>query len=258
MQTLRISRILLIAVLMMTFSSTSRASVEAAGNITTSIRLRIFDGRPVVDEVWVNGHGPYRFLLDTGATVNLIESDLAKSIGLPVTFHDDLSSAGGMTAVAGSDGVEIQLGQVMADHQMFIFSDLKALHNLSPDIRGVIGQSFLARFDYLLDLRNKRIEFGERDWQGIRASLKMLNARPAVSTNLGWVVLDSGTKTVFLFGVKAGEATQSVRTLSGSLETGTVPTKNHDRRHQSVARRSDRGATTSKGSRRRPHADQHL
>ena len=59
----------------------------------------------------------------------------------------------------------------------------------------------------------------------MRASLKMLNARPAVSTNLGWLVLDSGTKTVFLFGVKAGEATQSVRTLSGSLETGTVPTK---------------------------------
>jgi hypothetical protein len=39
--------------------------------------MRVEDGRPVVNGVFVNGRGPYRFLVDTGSNVNLIETDLA-------------------------------------------------------------------------------------------------------------------------------------------------------------------------------------
>ena len=40
--------------------------------------MRVRDGRPIVDGVYVNGHGPYRFLVDTGTMRNLIDADLAR------------------------------------------------------------------------------------------------------------------------------------------------------------------------------------
>jgi hypothetical protein len=74
---------------------------------------------------------------------------------------------------------------------MFIFSDLEPSHHLSFEIRGVVGPWFLRRF----------------------------------ATSLGRLVLDSGTKWAVLFGVESTEVTHMVRTLSGSMSTGTVHTK---------------------------------
>ena len=45
-----------------------------------SVPMLDFGGRPVV-EVMINGKGPYRFILDTGATVNVIDSSIATEIG---------------------------------------------------------------------------------------------------------------------------------------------------------------------------------
>jgi hypothetical protein len=185
-------------------------------------KLDIQEGRPVVDGVYVNGHGPYRFLLDTGANVNLIESKLAKTIGVQPTIKDELASTSGTAAVSGADGLEIELDSVKADRQLFIFSDLKAIHNLASDIRGVLGQTFLSRFDYLLDFRNKRLEFGKREVDGARVSFQMINARPAIATDIGVMILDSGTDSVFIFGAEPSTVPQSVRTVSGFAAAGTV------------------------------------
>jgi hypothetical protein len=218
MTSIRILGLALAGVLIQGWNS----NVYSAG---PGIPLQIIDGRPVIDGVMVNGHGPYRFLLDTGSNVNLIEAGLAAAIGLETNYRNDLVSAAGSAAVIGSAENTIQVGSTVANRQLFIFSDLESVHHLSRDIRGVLGQIFLSRFDYLIDFQNKRIEFGERDWQGTRVPVRMLNGRPTVETNLGWFALDSGTKEVFLFGVKAENVNQLVKTLSGSVETGTVPAK---------------------------------
>ena len=57
---------------------------------TGSVKIDLIDGRPVVDGVYVNGHGPYRFLVDTATTSNHMESALAKSIGLTPTYRTEL------------------------------------------------------------------------------------------------------------------------------------------------------------------------
>jgi hypothetical protein len=195
--------------------------LQAAG----PVKLVVQDGRPVVDGVYVNGHGPYRFLVDTGANVNLIETNLAKAVGIEETLKDQLASATGATAVSGASDLEVQLDSVKADRQMFIFSDLEAIHHLSSDIHGVLGQSFLSRFDYLLDLRNKSLEFGKREASGARVSFEWVNGRPVIATNVGNMVLDTGTKWVFVFGAEGVTASQSVRTLSGSTTAGTLTRK---------------------------------
>jgi len=199
--------------------------IIAAGPLFGDVRIEVRDGRPVVDGVYVDGHGPYRFLVDTGSNVNLIDAKLAQSIGLKATFESKLASSSGVTVVPGNDRIEVMLDPVKADAQEFLFSGLEAIHNRWPDIQGVLGQWFLSRFDYTLDLRGKRLDFGKQDRSGTRAHFTTINGRPAVSTSLGNLVLDSGADRLILFGVKpdTGSGMKSeLRTVAGSQQIGMV------------------------------------
>jgi hypothetical protein len=189
----------------------------------SSLKLQVRDGRPIVDGVYVNGHGPYRFLVDTGSNVNLIEAGLARKAAISATFRIDLASAAGKTPMEGSDGNEIALDSVKATGQRFLFSGLDAIHNSSPDVQGVLGEWFLSQFDYALDLRGKRLEFGRRGQDGARIPFRMINARPVISTNLGDLALDSGEGRLMLFGVQPDEVSgYLLHTVAGSQFAGKV------------------------------------
>ncbi len=165
--------------------------IVAAGRLSGEIEVQLREGRPVADGVYVNGHGPYRFLPDTGANVNLLEAGLSRKIGMKATFQVDLRSAARKIHASGSDGNEIALDSVRANGQKILFSEREAIHDTSPDIQGVLGQWFFAQFDYTLDLRARRVEFGKHDRIGARTPFDMINAWPVISTSLGALALDS-------------------------------------------------------------------
>jgi hypothetical protein len=194
-----------------------------AGPLSGAVKLLVREGRPFVDGVYVNGQGPYRFLIDTGTNMNLIESRLAKKIAMRATFSDVVESAAGKTSMPGSGGNVVELGAVRAEHQRFQYSDLDTLHMLWPDIRGVLGQSFLSGFDYTLDLRGKQLEFGKQDRTGNRSQFRLQDGRTAISTNLGDLVLDSGASRLVLFGVvTVGGQQRDMLTLAGSTNVRTI------------------------------------
>jgi hypothetical protein len=202
--------------------------IISTGCLFGGIKLQVRDGRPVVDGVFVNGYGPYRFLVDTGSNVNLIETGIAKKIGMNGTFRVDLTSATGKISTSGSDGNEVVLDSVKANGQKFLFTGLEAIHHSSPDIQGVLGEWFLCQFDYTLDLRGKRLEFGKQDRSGTRIAYKLINARPVVSTSLGDLVLDSAAARLTLFGVRpdaGGDFDRELRTVAGSQKIGLVSGK---------------------------------
>ena len=202
--------------------------IISTGCLFGGVRIQVRDGRPIVDGVYLNGHGPYRFLVDTGSNINLIETRIARKIGMNATFQVDLTSAAGKIPASGSDGNEVALDSVKADEQKFLFTGLDAIHNSSPDVQGVLGQWFLVRFDYTLDLRGKRLEFGKQDWTGARSAFKMINARPVVSTSLGDLALDSAATRLTLFGIRpdAGvDFKNQLRTVAGSRRIGLVSDK---------------------------------
>jgi Aspartyl protease len=202
--------------------------IIAPGYLFGEMRMQVRDGHPIVDGVYVNGHGPYRFLVDTGADVNLIETNLARSIGLSTTFRTQLASSSGVTVVPAADGIEVLLGSVKAERQEFLFCRLEAFRDRWPDIQGLLGQGFLARFDYRFDLRGKRLAFGKQDPSGTRARFRMISGRPAVSTSLGDLVLDSGAERLVLFGVEPNVSRgdrSEMRTVAGSLQVGMVFSK---------------------------------
>lgn len=195
-----------------------------AGPAGAAVKLRILDGRPIVSGVYLNRHGPYQFLLDTGTTLNHLDPWLAKSIGLKPTFRTPLLSATGVISVNGAEGIEVTLGPVRADGQTFLLGGLDTIQRSLQDVQGVLGQAFLSRFDYLLDLRSRRIEFGTRELAAgaTRASFESIAGRPAVSTSLGSMVLDSGTVSVTLFGIRAPIITHEMFTMTGRARVGKV------------------------------------
>lgn len=199
----------------------------ASSPLYGGIPIQVREGRLAVDGVYVNSHGPYRFLIDTGTNVNLIESRLAKAIGMTATFQVDLASAAGKVAMPGTDGNGIELGPVKANGQKFLFSRLDAIHNLMPDVQGVLGQWFLSGFDYMLDLRGRRLEFGKQNLSGRRSPARTLNGRTAVSTSLGDLVLDSGAGRLVLFDIdpdRNGQRSNKgyMQTVAGSQIAGTA------------------------------------
>ena len=197
--------------------------IIAAAPLHATVRLQLRDGRPVVDGVFVNGHGPYRFLLDTGANVDLIDARLAQKIGMTPTFHADLASAAGSVSTPGSDNNQITLDTAIAPAQKFLFSTLDAIHENSPDIQGVLGQWFLSEFDYTLDLKAKLLTFGpQNDPVGSRIPFTLVNGRPMLSTSLGDLALDSGQSQLLLFGIEPNDTTAQLHTVAGSQFVGRV------------------------------------
>jgi hypothetical protein len=126
----------------------------------------------------------------------------------------------------GSDGNVVELGPARAEHQRFQYSDLDTLHLLWPDIRGVLGQAFLASFDYTLDLRGKQLEFGKQDRPGNRSQFRLQDGRTAISTNLGDLVLDSGVSRLVLFGVvSVARQQRDMLTLAGSTSVHMISSR---------------------------------
>lgn len=188
-----------------------------------SLRIGVVSGRPVVDGVFLNGQGPWRFLLDTGAQTNQVEASIARKLGLTPTFRTEISTTAGNSLVPGGRVNEVALGSVTAANQEFLFTDLAGVHALAPNIQGVLGQEFLSRFDYLLDFAGHRLVFGGvAPDGGSRAPMNLVDGRPTVETDRGKLVLDSGTETAILFeGSSAGSAGRIV-TASGSASVSAL------------------------------------
>lgn len=185
--------------------------------------LAVRQGRPVVDGVYVNGNGPFRFLLDTGAESSQLDVRVAKEIGLVAEYRVELAALGGMRRVPGVGGVRVRLGEAEAASELLL-TGLDGVRAWAPDVQGVLGQSFLGRFDYRLDFRAGRVEFGAHERPGIRAELERRTGVPVVFTSLGRMIVDTGTERLIVFGTARGGA-MILRTAAGIAAAEKVGTK---------------------------------
>jgi hypothetical protein len=164
-----------------------------------TLKLMIVSGRPVVEGVYLNGQGPYRFLLDTGSQKNQVEAGLARKLGLAATFQRDLYTPAGPSHVQGGKVSQVALGSAQAENQDFLFTNFDGIHTLSPEIRGILGQEFLSHFDYTLDFKHHLLTFGGAPAAGVRVAVSVAYGRMEVPTSEGRLVLDSGADMLFLF-----------------------------------------------------------
>jgi hypothetical protein len=199
-------------------------SAAVAQSQQPSIQVKVMTGKPVVDGVFINGHGPYRFLLDTGSQSNQLDSSLARKLGLAVTLRLDLQTPSGESTVHGGRVSKVTLGPAEADDQEFLFTRFDDLSALSPEIRGILGQEFLAHFDYTLDFQHHRLTFGAPSTAGAQTGFRLIFGRMAVPTSLGDLVLDSGADMLFLFRTSYGPLIAQVSGASGARVPVSIET----------------------------------
>jgi hypothetical protein len=188
-----------------------------------SLKLRMIDGHPIVDGVFVNGHGPYRFLVDTGTSVSHFDPKKARAIGLAATFRAEVVSATGSVVMPGAGDIHLALQDLECAQQTLLFGGIDAVRELSDDVQGILGQTFLSQFDYRIDVRGGRLQFGPSNGAGTRVPLLHVDGRPAIATSLGTLLLDSGAHRLVLFNIATTSVTRELMTVTGSVQAGTAP-----------------------------------
>jgi len=188
-----------------------------------SVPLILREGHLVVDGVYVSGQGPYRFLLDTGAQSNALDARLAQILNLQAGYRLWVATPAGATVAPALRSVNIRLGAAQSTTQEVVFLPLERVRGFDG-IRGILGQEFLSRFDYLLDLRKRKLEFGKQERSGLRVPFELTDGTPALSTSLGRLVLDSGVDQLVLFGVEPDRGGKPfiMQSSCGLLNVGTA------------------------------------
>jgi predicted aspartyl protease len=175
------------------------------------VKFKLLRGYMIVIPVTVNGAGPYEFLLDTGSNTTLINAEFARALRLRPIDRVELMTVAGSQIVPRARLESVAIGAKSAADVEAVFSDLRGARAISPEICGVLGQNFLYRFNYLINYRERRIEFEdggdlEKSLCGERTPVELREGR-ALIISAGrerlQLVLDSGTPAMILFNADA-------------------------------------------------------
>ena len=126
-----------------------------------AVRFRLVQGQFAVVPVMVNGEGPFDFLFDTGTNATIIDLSLNKQLALQPSDRILLMTVAGSRAVPRARLQKLALGAKASENLEILCGDLRDLRSLDAGIRGVLGQDFLSRFNYILNYGERRIEFEE-------------------------------------------------------------------------------------------------
>jgi predicted aspartyl protease len=142
---------------------------SAESRQTVTVSLRPYKGGRSVVAVKLNGAGPYDFMVDTGATVTVVDSALFQELGLHAEGSLRIVSSAGATNQILSRVKEITLEDLSV-------RDITVVSMQSPlgksdyrRVRGILGENFLRHFDILLDNQNRTMTLDAAD--GLAASL---------------------------------------------------------------------------------------
>jgi hypothetical protein len=198
----------------------------ALGLAISSASLEIRASYPIVRDVFVNGKGPYRMLLDTGAQSTSVRPEVARNIGLRSTFAVEMHNTLGTSVVEGGKADRISSGELAIEGVEVLIAEPPAIPG-SGSLDGVIGQSFLVRTNYWLDYERGKLLWDPNGvlagcLEGEPLEFTLVDGRPAVRIQVTVqdreerrLVLDSGASHLILFGWRGtlnSTATASVRT----------------------------------------------
>lgn len=172
---------------------------DAFGRVTVGLRL--------------GDAGPFRFLLDTGASLSSVAPRVARRLGLPAAGRIRATSAGndGTLALVHAPAFELGPRRLRVPWLVVLPDDRR--HPLAG-FDGILGQDVLRQLDYLVDVRRGGL------WLAPPAHLlatypltrldRVSRTGPlsSVASNGERWVIDSGASHVVLFGgTREGEAT---------------------------------------------------
>lgn len=212
------------------FSSLNRAEGAATPSTPTAIHFRSPRGFSIILPVYVNGRGPFEFLLDTGATITVVDPRLLQFLRLDVTGSGTMITPTSKTTIPWALAQTVSVGPVTERKVELGVRDLSDLRQLDSKIDGVLGQNVLKDADFLLDNHKQMIEFdpfgalaAELDGERINTNRIATPDSPAYGSTAVRVklaesnhrdlnlILDSGSASVVLFPHSLDQPSPSMR-----------------------------------------------
>ncbi len=141
------------------------------------IPYRLTDTKHVLVRVKMNGHGPYNFILDTGAPAMFITTKAAKEVGLT-----SKPGWGNFESLVIEGGLKVEKARARAE-DLFQLEGMNSLGLAGFELHGVIGYEILARYRITYDFTKDKIAWEPLDFkpaplQGVggggQGSLEML------------------------------------------------------------------------------------
>lgn len=153
----------------------------------------------ILPQVYLNGNGPFRMMIDTGNASSLLRTAVARDLGLHPVYAVEQVTAAAVRRVPVALLDEVRVGEAVDRGVEAMIGDVRL-----PNVDGVLGQSWLARHDYLLDYRNRRLILNSAaPERGVRSALRSQDGRPAIAAEVNGrsqeLVLDSGAPVLVLF-----------------------------------------------------------
>lgn len=131
---------------------------------TRTADLEILKTKHVAVQVKINGEGPFRLIFDTGAPITLVSSGAAKKAGLK-----GQGGLGGLMGMGGQATAEtFQVGQASVKDLPVIIMDhpmIKMIETVVGELDGIVGFTFFARFNTVIDYKSARLTFTPRDFK---------------------------------------------------------------------------------------------
>jgi hypothetical protein len=134
----------------------AEAEVHCPGSVA-SVTPRFVQRALIVVPVKINSAGPFDFMVDTGSQVTVIDPSLASELGLKSQGSVGLVSVARLVQGSATVLDTLETGSKAVEKSSAIVQDLGQIRAADPRIRGVLGESFLDRFDLLVDYRHKLV-----------------------------------------------------------------------------------------------------
>ncbi|MGE3403873.1 MAG: aspartyl protease family protein [Vicinamibacterales bacterium] len=120
----------------------------------------------VIVPVWIDGRGPYRFLLDTGSNLSAVSERLAGEQSLQPVARTALTTVGGVAMRPVVQLGRVSVGTVSRAGLLASVAATAELAILGVGVDGMLGQDFLATYNFTVDYHRKRIVWDELEGAG--------------------------------------------------------------------------------------------
>lgn len=157
----RLARIVIVAVLVAAWAGCTLPNQVGQPSETSPGEVR-FEMTPpndaaIIVPVKIDGKGPYKFVLDTGATFTCIDTKLADELKLPEwkgQFGVGVLTPGeGTVRLVNIDTLEV--GDAKATKLQACTIDLQQMQKMGLDAKGLVGLNFLKPYRMSIDFERR-------------------------------------------------------------------------------------------------------
>ncbi len=166
---------------------------RAAGKEVVTIPFELINNRPFV-KIMINGKGPFRFVVDTGASMSVLSDKTAKELGIkPVAKGGNARAIGGSGAFPILYGLldSLGMGEAKVETVPIYIRTVHSTEDTPESERsdGYIGLSVLSQFATTIDYQSQQMMLDRTPLSEEQISAanqnenKTDNAKPAVGTD---------------------------------------------------------------------------